>query len=225
MANEPAPTSNISQTISFRDLKLRAGLALQAHCAVSGEQKGEAQFLAAVAHKGVMVGPHSSGDSIRLHTGAEYTIKGFTGQYDFTFSSSALQAFEKPFPYTLLEYPTTVNARLVRRAMRIKSSLPAKAVPTGHDHALDVTLVDVSSCGAMVRTAVSLGGFGDTIRLTLPIPFEGEVVNLTIPSTICHSYRTEHHDGIHVGLAFKPGSRDDKLMLHFLALSSNDERI
>src|SRR5664279_1324683 len=197
-----------TETISFKALKLRAGLALQAQGANEGGSKEEVQFLAAVGQKGVMVGPYRSGERIGLGTGAEYIITGFTGQYDFSFTAKVVQIFEQPFAYALLEYPATANARLVRSAMRMKTSRPAKATSKGHSQAKDVTLIDLSHCGAMVHSPTTLGAFGDIVNLALSFEFEGDPVSLVIPSTICHSYACEHDDGVNVGLAFKPNSKD-----------------
>jgi len=222
MTNDSAPEIHPTQSLSFRDLKLRVGLALQAQNLVEGSPKEEAQFLAAVDLKGIMVGPYRSGERIALTSDSEYLIRGFTGQYDFSFNAKVIQTFEKPFVYALLEYPATVSAHKVRRAMRMKTSFPAKIVPADQGQTVDVTLIDVSHCGAMVHSPISLGAFGDLIDLALSIEFEGELVDLIIPSAICHSRKSDHDNGTNVGLAFKPKSKDDKLMLYFLAQSSND---
>ena len=226
MTNNPASESNPAQppaqALGFRALKLRVGLALQAQSLVAGARKEEVQFLAAVDFKGIMLGPYRSGETITLTCGSEYTIQGFTGQYDFSFNAKVIQTFDKPFAYALLAYPDIVSARLVRRAMRMKTSFPARVTPADQSQPVGVTLVDVSHCGAMVHSPVPLGVFGDVLNLALSIDFEGDLVSLNIPSTICHSRKSDHDDGTNFGLTFKPNSKSDKLMLYFLAQSSND---
>ena len=221
MTNNTSSESGSVQTLGFRSLKLRVGLALQAQSVVAGARHEELQFLAAVDFKGIMLGPYRSGEKIALSSGSEYTIQGFTGQYDFSFNSKVIQTFDKPFAYALLDYPDIVSARLVRRAMRMKTAFPARVTPASQSEPVGVTLIDVSHCGAMVHSPVPLGVFGDVLDLALAIDFEGDLVNLNIPSTICHSRKADHDGGTNVGLAFKPNSRDDKLMLHFLAQSSH----
>src|ERR1035437_8629164 len=137
MTNNSSPETHPTQTLGFKALKLRVGLALQAQGVAAGARKEEAQFLAAVDLKGIMLGPYRSGDTIALTSGSEYIIRGFTGQYDFSFNTKVIQTFEKPFIYALLEYPPTVNARLVRCAMRMKTSFPAKIIPTDRSAPLD----------------------------------------------------------------------------------------
>ena len=215
---EPRP----SEIVEFKALKLRVGLALQAQDIVGGTRE-ELQFLAAVGQKGIMVGPFRSGERIALKTGSEYLIRGFTGQHDFSFTAKVAQTFDKPFAYALLEYPTAVNAHLVRRAMRIKTSIPARMMSKDKAQSQEVTLIDLSPLGTMVRSATAFGAFGDMVHLVLKIPFDGEQVELTIPSSICHSTKCDSDESTHIGLAFKPNSRDDKLMLHFLTQSSNGE--
>ena len=223
MTDNSSSDSSSVQTIGFRALKLRVGLALQAQSVVAGTRKEEVQFLAAVDFKGIMLGPYRSGEKIALANGSEYTIQGFTGQYDFSFNSKVIQTFDKPFTYALLDYPDLVSARLVRRAMRMKTSFPARVTRANQSQPVGVILIDVSHCGAMVHSPLPLGAFGDVVNLALSIDFEGDLVSLNIPSTICHSRKADHDDGTNVGLAFKPNSTSDKLMLHFLAQSSNDE--
>jgi len=223
MTNNSSSESSSAQPLGFRSLKLRVGLALQAQSVAPGGHKEEVQFLAAVDLKGLMLGPYRSGEKIALTSGSEYNIQGFTGQYDFSFNAKVIQTFDKPFAYALLEYPDIVSARLVRRAMRMKTSFPARVAPAGQSEPVGVTLIDVSHCGAMVHSPVPLGAFGDVLNLALSIDFEGDFVNLSIPSAICHSRKSDHDDGTNVGLAFKPNSKDDKLMLYFLAQSSNDK--
>lgn len=222
MTNDSSAASLVTEVVELKALRLRVGLALQAQDVAGGGTQEELQFLASVGQKGIMVGPFRSGEQVALKTGSEYLIRGFTGQHDFSFTAKVAQTFDKPFAYALLEYPEAVNARLVRRAMRIKTSIPARMMSKDRSQSQDVTLIDLSPLGTMVRAAAAVGAFGELVHLVLSIPFDGELVELTIPSTICHSTRCDADESIHMGLAFKPSTRDDKLMLHFLAQSSKD---
>ncbi|RZI83711.1 MAG: PilZ domain-containing protein [Rubrivivax sp.] len=207
--------------LGLRALKLRPGIALQTQAAAPGSRPEEAQFLAAIEGKGVMVGPHgASGGKSALKPGAEYTVRGFTGQYDFSFSAQVIQTFEVPFAYALLVYPKAVQARMVRRSLRMKTALPAKVSLPGKTSFVEGTLIDVSAQGAMVHTSTTVGAMGDVVELALSVEFEGETVNLAIPATICHSNKAEADGGVNVGLSFKAVSQRDKLVLHYLVQSS-----
>ncbi len=210
--------------VGLRSLKLRPGVALQTQGVAPGSPKLEAQFLAAIEGKGVMVGPHgaSSGKSSPLKAGDEYTVQGFTGQHDFSFKAQVIQTFEVPFVYALLVYPKAVQARLVRRSMRMKTSLPAKVSLPGGSSAINATLIDVSPFGAMVHAPSTVGAIGDVVNLAVGVDFEGELVNLEIPAALCHSHKADAGDGVHVGMSFKTVSQRDKLILHYLAQSSTE---
>ncbi|MGH6647019.1 PilZ domain-containing protein [Aquabacterium sp.] len=216
----PAPVTEMG----LRSLKLRPGVALQTQGTAPGAAKFEAQFLAAIEGKGVMVGPHgSTGGKSPLKAGDEVTVQGFTGQHAFSFTAQVIQTFEVPFAYALLVYPKVVKARLVRRSMRMKTSLPAKLALPGGSSFIDATLIDVSPFGAMVHAPTTVGAIGDLVNLAVGIDFEGEAVNLEIPAALCHSHKAEAGDGVHVGMSFKTVSQRDKLILHYLAQQSTEQ--
>jgi len=209
--------------VSLRSLKLRPGVALQTQGAAPGSPRLEAQFLAAIEGKGVMVGPHgSTGGKSPLKAGDTCTVQGFTGQHDFSFTAQVLQTFEVPFAYALLVYPSVVKARQVRRSMRMKTSRRAKGARADGAGAIDATLIDMSPFGAMVHAPASVGAVGDVVSLALGIDFEGEAVKLEIPAALCHSHKAEAGDGVHVGMAFRTVSQRDKLILHYLAQQSTE---
>lgn len=209
--------------VALRSLKLRPGVSLQTQGVTPGSPRLEAQFLAAIEGKGVMVGPHggSPGAKSPLKAGDEYTVQGFTGQHDFSFKAQVIQTFEVPFVYALLVYPKVVQARLVRRSLRMKTSLPAKVSSPGGG-AVSATLIDVSPFGAMVHVPTAVGAIGDQVNLAVGVDFEGEQVSLEIPAALCHSHKAEAGDGVHVGMSFKTVSQRDKLILHYLAQSSTE---
>ena len=213
-----APT----QQISLKTLKLRPGQALQTQSPEAGALKEEAQFLAGIENKGIMVGPYQSGLKSTLELDAYYFVSGFNGQYDFSFPSQVLQVFEQPFPYALMTYPAFVDARLVRRAMRMKTSHPATISVSWSADVLPVTLLDISHCGALVHSTSALGSVGGEVSLAISVEFEGEAADLVIPSSIRHATKAADGEGANVGLAFKPISKSAKLLLYFLAQTSND---
>jgi hypothetical protein len=212
---------NNTQTINLKALKLRPGMSLQIQGVSANRPKEEAQFLAAIENKGFMLSPHNSGTLSATEIGAECVVSGFTGLHDFSFASRVIQSFENPFVYTLLTYPHAVSARQVRYALRLKISHPAKVILAGQAAPLDVMLVDISKCGSMVHSSTSLGAVGEIVRLSLSFHIDGEPANLTIPSTICHSNKAQNNNSFNVGLAFKPVSQNDKLLLYYLAQSSS----
>ena len=205
----------------LKALGLRTGMALQTRRLVEGASKKEAQFYGAIEGKGVMVGPLGpDGVKTELDEGEVCVVRGFTGQYEFSFLSKVLQTFQKPFAYALLAYPAQVDATLVRQSMRTKTSWPASVhVPPknggadlGHQEA---SLVDISMQGAMIKTQSALATVGDLVTLGLTVTFDNAPVQLQLAATICHNNRGASDSAYYIGLAFKDLTQHDKLVLHF----------
>lgn len=214
--------SETDQNISMKTLKLKSGMSLQLEGLSKVTVQENALFLAAIENKGIMVSPHNTDAGNTLEPGVDYLVRGFTGQYDFAFTATAMQSFARPCVYTLLSYPESINARLVRSAMRIKTSRPAVVTSAIQATPLDVMLTDISKCGSMIRSSRALGSVGETVSLSLAFEFEGDPVTLSIPSRICHSNRAADDRELNIGLAFNPVSSVDRLLLHYLAQTSSE---
>lgn len=205
----------------LKALGLRTGMALQTRRLVEGASKKEAQFYGAIEGKGVMVGPLGpDGVKTELDEGEVCVVRGFTGQYEFSFLSKVLQTFQKPFAYALLAYPAQVDATLVRQSMRTKTSWPASVhVPPkngGPDLGQqEASLVDISMQGAMIKTQSALATVGDLVTLGLTVTFDNAPVQLQLAATICHNNRGASDSAYYIGLAFKDLTQHDKLVLHF----------
>ena len=214
--------STVVSTMPLRSLRLRPGMALQTRRIVEGASKKESLFLAAIEGKGVMVGPVGpEGASTELEEGEICIVRGFTGQHEFSFVSKVLRTFETPFAYALLQYPKHADARLVRQSMRIKASRPAVVLiaegsKPGDPLPWDVTLIDISMAGAMIKSVANLAPVGSTVRLAFAVDFEGSTVQLVLSGAICHNNPASGQDGYFMGLAFRNLTQHDKLVLHYM---------
>ena len=209
--------------MSLRELRLRPGMFLQTQPAGKTNGRGEAQFCAAIAGRGIMVVPLGN-DPMPMKPGERHVISGFTGMYDFVFEAPVLQLFTYPFAYTLLGYPTEVRAVRVRNALRMKIKLKAIAtLQRARSAASDVTLVDLSPAGAMASSPEPIGTVGDIVTLAFALEFEGKPVDLSLNASICHSTRIDDGDGYRTGFAFKDTSRNDRLVLEYFALKAIEE--
>jgi c-di-GMP-binding flagellar brake protein YcgR len=206
--------------LPLRALGLRPGMAMQTRRIVEGAKKKESQYFGAIEGKGVMVGPlGSEGAKTELEEGEVCVVRGFTGQYEYSFLTKVLQTFEQPFAYALLAYPAQVDARLVRQSMRIKCSWPSTLLLPGADGALrneDVTLIDLSVGGAMVKAAGNLTAIGADVQLRLAVQVEQSAMDLNLNASVCHNNRASYEDAYFVGMAFKGLSAQDKLVLSYL---------
>ena len=218
-------TENVAR-LSFKALGMRTGMALQTRRLVEGASKKESQFFGAIESKGVMVGPMGpDGVQTELEEGEVCVVRGFTGQYEFSFLSKVLQTFEKPFAYALLAYPSQVDARMVRQSLRTRTSWPTQvgsaSSDAGSDKALQtVTLLDLSLQGAMVEAPSALGAIGDIIPFTMLAEVDNAPAALAVSARICHNNKAPAANGHFVGLAFKDLKQQDKLLLHFLTQAS-----
>lgn len=214
-------TDNVAR-LTFKALGMRTGMALQTRRLVEGASKKESQFFGAIESKGVMVGPMGpDGVKTELEEGEVCVVRGFTGQYEFSFLSKVLQTFEKPFAYALLAYPAQVDARMVRQSMRTKTSWPTQVkLPTPPDQAQmaasDVTLLDLSLQGAMIEASSPLGAIGDVIGLRMQVQVDGAAAQLHVSARICHNNKSGSSTHHFIGLAFKDVTQQDKLLLHYL---------
>jgi c-di-GMP-binding flagellar brake protein YcgR len=217
--SDDATVTEVSE-VSFESLKLRPGSSLKIHHSNHGSPNGEVQLLAAVKGQNVMVALKSEGGvQTGLEAGRDYVIRGFSGQYDFSFSSHVTQIFKAPFPYAMLAYPGTVEARTVRKSVRAKTALPATASPHGKDIALAVILADLSASGALLDSSATLGNPGELVKLAFAVDFENNKIDLALLAAIRHVHKSEVGSGYRVGIEFKDVSQNDKLVLHFVAQS------
>ena len=117
-ANPAVDTSAMPEfgEISLRALKLRPGMFLQTQRMEKNSPNYEAQFLGVIEGKCIMVVPVGT-FSIKtgMKAGDTFVIRGFTGQYDFYFTSKVIQAFDFTFrepcyAYAVLSWPEAVEA-------------------------------------------------------------------------------------------------------------------
>lgn len=202
--------------LPLKQLGLRAGMALQTRRLVEGTSKKESQYIGAIESKGVMVGPiGADAEQTGLTAGEVCVVRGFTGQYEFSFLSKVLQTFEKPFVYALLAYPAMVDAHLVRQSMRVRMNWPTR-INSDNNLACDALLLDLSASGAMVTTPQSIGAVGDTVNLDIQLDVEGTGVSVQLQARICHTNRLAQSDSFCTGVAFIAVSAQNKMALTYV---------
>ena len=206
--------------LPLRALGLRPGMAIQTRRLAEGASNKESQYFGGIEGKGLMVGPlGSDGEQTELVEGEVCVVRGFTGQYEYSFLSKVLQTFEKPFVYALLAYPAQVDARLVRQSLRTKCSWPCSVATTAADgspNKLEVTLVDLSVSGAMIKASGNVAPMGASVQLTLSARVDQEPTALHLNASICHNNRASYEEAYFIGLAFKGLTQHDKLVLSYL---------
>jgi len=201
--------------LPLRALGLRTGMAVQTRRLVEGATKKESQYFGAIEGKGVMVGPLGpDGEKTGLTEGEVCVLRGFTGQYEYSFLTKVLQTFEKPFVYALLAYPAHVDAKLVRQSMRTKVSWPTRVVRAEGD--VNANLIDISTSGAMIKAPSNLAAIGALLQLEMEVAVDGSPMLLKLTAAVCHNNKASYEDAYFVGMAFRDLSQQDKLVLHYL---------
>jgi c-di-GMP-binding flagellar brake protein YcgR len=224
-----APTfasSPNSEQINFKALKLRPGMIVQAQSTGKGAERYDAQYLGIIEGKGIMVVPDGV-LSLKhgMKAGENFIIRGFTGQYDFTFASNVIRLFDysyrdPPLAYALLSYPETIEAKQVRGAMRVRATLPITVWSNRGTNPVAANFMDLSVAGALIKSPVALGALGELVNLTFAIDFEDEKLDLVVPATICRNVKANSEDAFLTGVLFQNISRNDKLALYYFVLSS-----
>jgi len=230
--HEPESTAVEVDQLPLKAMGLKPGMALQTRRLVEGASKTEAQYYGAIESKGVMVA--GLGNAVSgLHMGEICVVRGFTGQFEFSFVSKVLQTFEKPFAYALLAYPSHVDARKVRQSLRTRVSWPCTVVaeaPRNPGDALaaatTANLVDLSPFGAMIRMGAasgaggssgSIGPIGSYIALSIHAEIESAALELRLRAKICHNNRAPDSDDFLIGMEFAEISGSDRQWLVRLA--------
>lgn len=221
MQDPPDADATVTR-LPLKSLKLRTGMALQTRRLVEGASKREAQYFGAIEGKGVMVGPlGAEGDQTGLEAGEVCVVRGFTGQYEFSFLSKVLQTFQQPFAYALLAYPAAVDATQVRQSQRTKVRWPARLrwplCDEPNAEGVEVELVDLSLHGAMVKLATHGPTVGANVLLTLRIRVDDRDLALELPARVCHLGTQATTPGLAcLGMAFAPlQDAHDKVLLSY----------
>ena len=211
--------------VSLKSLKLRAGMFLQAEAVEKGLPNYEVQFLGLIEGKCLMIVPVGL-LSLKFGMKADeiYLIRGFTGQYDFLFTATVIQAFDFTFrtpsyAYAVLTFPEVVDARKVRNALRIKTALAATAAPQ-HSTARAVIVVDLSVDGALIRSPSELGAVGDLVRVDFSIGSETGASPLLTLARICHTHEDASDGVLLVGLLFESISAANRVAVKDFVLSN-----
>src|SRR5688572_16862547 len=218
------PTGAEFSQVSLKILKLRPGMFLQAEGVELPNY--EAQFLGMIEDKCLMIVPVGVfSTKFGMRAGESYVIRGFTGQYDFHFPATVIQAFDFTFrtpayAYAVLTYPEAVEAKKVRNSIRIKTSLSATATPHGSETPHAVTLVDMSVDGALVRSSSTLGAVGELVRLDFSVGSEMEPPNLLTLARICHTHEDTGTDRFLTGVLFETTSGANRVALRDFILSN-----
>lgn len=212
MSNDSAQNAGVS----FTSLRLRPGTILHIQNDAIGAPLTEIHFLGSIADKIIMVTQKiDSNNKTLLSMGNDYILHGFSGQYDFSFTTQVTGLHQAPFPYATLAYPTSVHAKLVRKLARVKTALPASVTSLSADTVADVTLADLTVAGALMDSVSAIGRVDEMVHIAFTVDLGNERKELAVLARVRHVHPTAS-GSYHIGVEFKDLSQNDKLALHYI---------
>jgi hypothetical protein len=117
----------------------------------------------------------------------------------------------------MLTYPGSVQAKVVRKAVRAKTALPGIVSAQGKDLSLNVNVADLSVAGAMLDAPAPLGNPGEAVNLALEVEFEGNKIKLELRAQIRYANKSDGAGSYSIGIEFTDITQNDKLVLHYVA--------
>jgi len=161
-----------SSEVDFESIRLRPGAQLQIQHLTRVAEKYNLRFIGAIKGRSILLTmPFVEGQAVRMLKGQSYIIRGFNGKYAYAFTSHIIQARARPFHYIHFSYPLAVEAKIVRKSLRVNVNLSASAVGKGAE--VPVTMIDLSAKGSMIDSPQAIGGIGDAVSLQFDVACEG----------------------------------------------------
>lgn len=209
--------------IGFEQFRLKPGLELEVHDEATGRLLDcRVQFVLSHAGKGVLIAFQADDPAkLPLEAGKRYRVSGFSGKFDFAFSSDALKV-DYAQSTVLLAAPASVAIRFVRKHRRASLALAARVVQRGKSP-VQVTVRNLSLGGAAISSVTPLGNRGDSVTLCLEITFDNKKEDLCLVSVIRRISESGDSHMRETGVEFVNASRLDKLLLHYYITTLTDE--
>lgn len=199
--------------VGIQELRMRPGTELKIQDGKGKPLNHACQFVAAFSSKNMLISLLVDNPrKIDIRAGENYQVNVFNGKYEFSFTAGVLQINEAQFN-ALLSCPELIKVKFVRNHLRVVVALPATISFSGSNSPIIVN--NLSSSGAGINSAKSLGNVGDKINLALQVEFEKKRVNLNLNSVIKHATEKTSDDGILTGIEFENISQNDKLALYY----------
>lgn len=202
--------------IGFEQFKLKPGLELEMHDATTGRLlQCRVQFVLCHAGKDVLIAFQADDPAkLPLEAGKRYRVSGFSGKFDFAFSSDALKV-DYAQSTVMLAAPASVAIRFVRRHRRASLTLQASVVQRGQRTPVQVTVRNLSMGGAALASVNPLGARGESVTLRLEVTFDNKKEDLCLVSVIRRLSESGESLMLETGVEFVNTSRHDKLLLHY----------
>jgi c-di-GMP-binding flagellar brake protein YcgR len=199
----PAPDSRgKTQGAHFNDMKLQPGGRLQLQrLSDLNQERHYAKYIGHVQDQSVLIKtPLVNSLPLPILEGEDIIVRAFSGQAAYAFTASVIRTASMPYPYFHLTYPASVRKLVIRKATRVRVSLPATVSRSDTAEARSVDITDLSVSGAMLDARDELGSRNDLVDITFTLRIDNFETTLNLQGVICSI--TGKTGTLHHGLEF-----------------------
>lgn len=206
---------------SFKDLKLNVNDVFNIE-PLSSKKRYPVRLIGYTEKKSVLVSvPRLKGKDFLLNDGALLRVRLIADNYACGFETRVLASHNSPYLYMHLEYPRTLEAVAVRKASRVRMSLPVEISEQEEGAVIgkwprNETIVDVSNTGARVQSLHPLAPVGSEVILKFSVTVDTIERKLEVPAIIRNIAEvTDPHMGeaYQYGVQFESLSDDDRVYI------------
>lgn len=159
--------------------------------------------------------PRDSRTWLTFIDGEKLSVRVFSGTSICTFDCTVIKTFAQPLNCLCISYPPEVRVKQLRREMRIKVAIAAKAKASVGD--VTTEMVNLSATGCLLRAAQSLGEVDSLINLSFPVSLDGSEAmhEITTRAKVRNVLELEpgSENGFAIGLEFTDLDPTSVLML------------
>lgn len=207
-----------------QDLQLNVGDIVQLQFALDDSQrKHPTRVIGYLPGKSLLVTtPRIDGKVMLVREGQPVVVRMLSRNSVYAFNTQILATSLKPYAYMHLTYPQEIEKIVVRKALRVAADLETNITcVSADDPKANVQtkgrIRDLSTSGAQVIAAQSLGESGDLLVLTLRIPVAGVQKYLKISAVIRSRRELAQENGSsdwQHGVEFQLLEEMDNILLH-----------
>jgi hypothetical protein len=210
-----APAPEAKPPCRFRDMRLKVGDRVQiAPPAQTGAGRLSASVVGWVEGRSFIVTiPQTPVGRLCLHAGEIVVVRAFTGRSAFAFSCTVLRSTVQPCDYLHLTFPDRIDGVDVRSSPRFRLGLPAQVKPAAGAEAIQATIDNIGSTGALLVCDNPLGATGDTVEVAFDVVLHEIPVSLALRAEIKTVDQSAGGAQVRHGVFFLEPSTNERLTL------------
>lgn len=155
-----------------------------------------------------------------LAEGDNVLVRGFSGRIAYAFNCDVLKVRYLPYSYCHLSYPAAIQGAEIRKAVRVRVSIPARLNNLAPDSApgQEAAISDISTLGIQANCATPLGKPGQHVAISFrfwlqPNDYE---VNFNAAGIIQNSHQADNSAGWCHGIRFQNMRSTEAMLLQHL---------